>query len=324
MNLMSTMNASDAARRAGPAAKNGADRPSDAAPARREAGVGRRSTRPVRPAATARNILVTGASSGIGRAIVEYLAARGDHLFAAARKDRDLDELGALQNVVPVRLDVTRAESVDAAVARVRALTDTLDALVNNAGSVVAGPLMDVTPEAMRAQLEVNLVGVHRVTRAFFPLLLAAKGHVVNISSTGGRVALPFMGPYVASKFGLEAFSDSLRRELAPCGVQVSVIQPGAVRTPIWDKTDPHDARLDGSMFAPRARAFGRLMLERARTGGRPPATIARAVHRALGSRRPRPRYLVTEANLMTRIASLLPDRWLDFAISLATRGSSQ
>ena len=324
MKLMSTMNANDAARRAGTGATNGTDRHGDAAPARHEAGVGRRSTRPVRRAATARNILVTGAGSGIGRAIVEYLAARGDHLFAAARKDRDLDELGALQNVVPVRLDVTRAESVDAAVARVRALTDTLDALVNNAGSVVAGPLMDVTPEAMRAQLEVNLVGVHRVTRAFFPLLLAAKGHVVNISSTGGRVALPFMGPYVASKFGLEAFSDSLRRELAPCGVQVSVIQPGAIRTPIWDKTDAHDARLDGSIFAPRARAFGRLMLERARTGGRPPATIARAAHRVLGSRRPRPRYLVTEANLMTRCAGLLPDRWLDFAISRAIRGGSQ
>ena len=324
MNMTSTMNANDAARRDGPAATNGADRHSEAAPARHEAGVGRRSTRPVRRAATARNILVTGASTGIGRAIVEYLAARGDHLFAGARSDRALGELGRLHNVVPVRLDVTQADSVDAAVARVRGLTDTLDALVNNAGSVVAGPLMDVTPEAMSAQLEVNLVGVHRVTRAFFPLLLAAKGHVVNISSTGGRVALPFMGPYVASKFGLEAFSDSLRRELAPCGVQVSVIQPGAVRTPIWDKTDPHDARLDGSMFAPRARAFGRLMLERARTGGRPPATIARAVHRVLGSRRPRPRYLVTEANLMTRVAGLLPDRWLDFAISRAIQGGSQ
>jgi len=310
MNMMSTMNANDPAPRAGTAATNSADRHRDAAPARHEA--------------PARNILVTGAGSGIGRAIVEYLAARGDHLFAAARNDRDLAELGALPNVVPVRLDVTQAGSVDAAVAHVSGLTDTLEALVNNAGSVVAGPLMDVTPEAMSAQLEVNLVGVHRVTRAFFPLLLAARGHVVNISSTGGRVALPFMGPYVASKFGLEAFSDSLRRELAPCGVRVSVIQPGAIRTPIWDKTDPHDARLDGSIFAPRARAFGRLMLERARTGGRPPATIARAVHRVLGSRRPRPRYLVTEANLMTRIAGLLPDRWLDFAISRAIRGGSQ
>lgn len=171
-------------------------------------------------AGSARRIFVTGASTGIGRAIVEYLAARGDHLFAGARSDRALGELGRLQNVVPVRLDVTQAESVDAAVAHVRGLTDTLDA--------------------------------------------------------------------------------------------------------IWDKTDPHDARLDGSIFAARARAFGRLMLERARTGGRPPATIARAVHRVLGSRRPRPRYLVTEANLMTRIAGILPDRWLDFAISRAIRGGSQ
>ena len=267
------------------------------------------------------HVLVTGAGSGIGRASVEYLAARGDHVFAGARNDRDLGELGRLRNVIPLRLDVTQPESVDAAVARVRGLTDTLDGLVNNAGSVVAGPLMDLTPEQMRDQLEVNLVGVHRVTRAFFPLLLAARGHVVNISSTGGRVAMPFMGPYVASKFALEAFSDSLRRELGPCGMKVSVIQPGAIRTPIWDKTDPEDAPVADSIFAERARAFGRLMVERARSGGLPPVTIARAVHKALGSRRPRPRHLVTEANLMTRIASLLPDRWLDLAIARFTLG---
>ena len=280
--------------------------------------------RGMRLAAPTRKILVTGAGSGIGRASVEYLAARGDHVFAGARKERDLGELGRLRNVIPVRLDVTQPESVAAAVARVRELTDTLDGLVNNAGSVVAGPLMDVTPEEMREQLEVNLVGVHRVTRAFFPLLLAARGHVVNISSTGGRVAMPFMGPYVASKFALEAFSDSLRRELEPCGMKVSVIQPGAIRTPIWDKTDPEAAPVADSIFAERARAFGRLMVERARSGGLPPVTIARAVHQVLGSRRPRPRHLVTEANLMTRIASLLPDRWLDLAIGRFASGGSK
>ena len=133
-----------------------------------------------------RKVLVTGASSGIGRAIVEYLAARGDYVFAGARQDRDLSALGRLLNVVPVRLDVTEAASVDAAVAQVGALTDTLEVLVNNAGAVVAGPLMDLAPEALRDQMEVNLVGVHRVTRAFFPLLLAARGRIVSISSTGG------------------------------------------------------------------------------------------------------------------------------------------
>ena len=280
--------------------------------------------REVKIASTARKVLVTGAGSGIGRAIVEYLAARGDCVFAGARQDRDLGELGRLGNVIAVRLDVTQTGSVDAAVARVRALSGTLDALVNNAGSVVAGPLMDIAPEAMTAQLEVNLVGVHRVTRAFFPLLLAARGHVVNISSTGGRVAMPFMGPYVASKFGLEAFSDSLRRELGPCGMKVSVIQPGAIRTPIWDKTDPEDAPDADSIFAERARAFGRLMVARARSGGLPPVTIARAVHKVLGSRRLKPRHLVTEANLMTRIASILPDRWLDLAISRFTLGATK
>lgn len=135
---------------------------------------------------------------------------------------------------------------------------------------------------------------------------------------------MPFVGPYVASKFALEAFSDSLRRELEPCGVKVTVIQPGAIRTPLWDKTDPEDSRLDGSIFADRARGFGRLMLERARNGGLPPVTIARAVHKVLGSRKPKPRYLVTEANFMTRIASVLPDRWLDFAIDRCFLGGSE
>ena len=283
-----------------------------------------RPVREVKAAVRTRRVLVTGAGSGIGRAIVEYLAARGDSVFAGARRDRDLGELGRLRNVIPVRLEVTRAGSVDPAVAQVRALSGTLDVLVNNAGSVVAGPLMDITPEEMTAQLEVNLVGVHRVTRAFFPLLLAARGHVVNISSTGGRVAMPFMGPYVASKFALEAFSDSLRRELRPCGVKVSVIQPGAIRTPIWDKTDPEDAPVADSIFAERARAVGRLMVRRARNGGLPPVAIARAVHKVLGSRRPKPRHLVTEANLMTRVASLLPDRWLDLAIDRFTLAGSK
>lgn len=322
--MMEIMNRNAVAERERAPAVRGVDGQCEATPARRAAGVGRRSMRAAQRAATGRKIFVTGASTGIGRAIVEYLTARGDYLFAGARNDRDLSALGALPNVVPVRLDVTQTASVAAAVAHVRALTDTLDALVNNAGSVVAGPLMDVTPEAMRAQLEVNLVGVHRVTRAFFPLLLPAGGHIVNVSSTGGRVAMPFMGPYVASKFGLEAFSDSLRRELEPCGMKVSVIQPGAIRTPIWDKTDPDAALIEDSMFAPRARAFGRVMLERARTGGRPPKTIARAVHGVLGSRKPKPRYLVTEANLMTRIAGILPDRWLDFAIGRLIRQGSE
>jgi hypothetical protein len=263
---------------------------------------------------TGRRVLVTGASTGIGRALVEHLAARGDRVFAGARRPADLEALARIEGVIAVELDVTDEADVREVASSVRA-TGGLDALVNCAGIAVPGPLMELDAREVSRQMEVNLVGLHRVTRACFPLLFETRGRIVNISSTGGLIAMPFVGAYSASKFAVEALSDSLRRELAPFGMHVSLVQPGAVRTPIWDKTDPDDPSLDGSIFAERARGFGRMMVRRARGGGLEPERLARAVAGVLDARRPRPRYLVTEANLMTRLLAALPDGTLDWLV---------
>src|SRR5216117_2533512 len=177
-------------------------------------------------------VVVTGASTGFGAAIARHLADRGFRVFGTVR--RAVDEVAlARDGVTPVRMDVTDTASIMRAQGEVeRALGATpLIALVNNAGIPAAGPLELFPLDDLRRVLEVNLIGVVAVTQAFLPLLKASRGRIVNISSVAGRGALPFIGPYAASKFGLEAVSDSLRRELLPFGVRVVVIEPGSFKT---------------------------------------------------------------------------------------------
>ena len=172
--------------------------------------------------------LVTGASSGIGRACATHLASRGFHVLAGVRNEAD-----APPRTEPIRLDVTRAEDIAAAAERVG---PSLHALVNNAGIAVNGPIEVVPVEDWRHQFEVNVIGQVAVTRALLPALLDARGRIVNMSSIGGRVAMPLFGPYAASKFALEAVSDTLRREVGPHGVKVARVEPGIIATPIWGK----------------------------------------------------------------------------------------
>src|SRR5689334_6739039 len=176
----------------------------------------------------ARAILVTGASTGIGRATALELARRGATVYAGVRDPAAVDGLG----LTPVELDVTDAEQVAALSTRL----ERLDGLVNNAGIAVTGPLEHLPLDEVRRQLEVNALGQLAVTQACLPALRAARGRIVNMSSISGRVAFPMFGPYAASKFALEAFSDSLRRELRGSGVDVVVIEPGGVTTPIWER----------------------------------------------------------------------------------------
>lgn len=262
-----------------------------------------------------KRILVTGASTGIGRAVTDYLARRGDQVYAGARKAHDLAALEQIRGVTPLRLDVTQERDVAASVLKVEGETERLDGLVNNAGVSGGGPLTDISVEEIERQFAVNVFGVHRVTKAFFPLILRAEGRIVNMSSVGGRLALPFLGPYVMSKFSLEAYSDSLRRELAPHGVHVAVIQPGNVKTPIWDKTDPEDPRYDGSIFEERYRRLARYFIKQGKTKGMPPETIARPVYHALHARRPRIRYLVAESNFRQRFLEILPTGLFDWIL---------
>jgi NAD(P)-dependent dehydrogenase (short-subunit alcohol dehydrogenase family) len=261
-------------------------------------------------------VLVTGASSGIGAAIARELAVRGFNVFGTVRSAEDEATLAA-RDVVPIRMDVTDARSIAAARAEVQhALSgEPLAGVVNNAGIPVAGPLELLPLADLRRVLEVNLIGAVAVIQAFLPLLKAARGRIVNISSLAGRAALPFMGPYAASKFGLEAASDSLRRELAPFGVGVVVIEPGNIQSKIWDKVEAMDlGRYRGS---PYEHVLERFRSEALRGGRSAPAAglVARAVLRALTARRPPTRIIVSARPWIDGVIVRLPDKLLDWMI---------
>ncbi|EJL34539.1 short-chain dehydrogenase of unknown substrate specificity [Caulobacter sp. AP07] len=271
---------------------------------------------------TRKSVVVTGASTGIGWGVTKVLTERGFHVFGSVRKAADAQALVAAfgEAVTPLTFDVTDEAAVREAALQVEAVLggQTLAGLVNNAGIAVAGPLLHLPIDEFRKQLEVNLTGVVIATQAFGPLVGARgtapqnPGRIVNIGSVGGRNANPFMAPYCTSKFGLEGLSESLRRELLPFGVDVVVIAPGAVATPIWDKADEIDtARYAGTIYAgpmERLRAF---MLSIGKTG-LPPERIGEAVHTALTVAKPKVRYTLTPQPMQFLISQVLPKRTLD------------
>jgi NAD(P)-dependent dehydrogenase (short-subunit alcohol dehydrogenase family) len=260
------------------------------------------------------SVLITGASSGIGRAAAEYLAARGFQVYAGARNREALEDLSQIPNVTALQLDVTRPQEILAARNAIEAKGTGLFGLVNNAGITEAGPLMDVETDALRAQFEVNFFGVHAVTRTFFPLLHQSQGRIVMISSDSGFFATPFVGPYCASKFALEGYSDSLRREVTQHGVRVILIEPGRIATPIWDKAEKEilPARHAPSIFWKEASAVGCHAIAKGRRCGLPPLAVAESIHRALTRRHPRLRYIVARNRLEYTLMKILPGAWVD------------
>jgi NAD(P)-dependent dehydrogenase (short-subunit alcohol dehydrogenase family) len=269
-----------------------------------------------------RSVVITGTSTGIGWGAAKVLIANSFRVFGSVRKRADADRLKAEfgQSYVPLLFDVTDAGAVKEAAAEVRAALagETLAGLVNNAGVAVAGPLLELPVEEFRRQVEINLVGVVIVTQAFAPLLGTDRGlkgnpgRIVNIRSVGGRIGNPFLASYVASKFALEGLSESLRRELLPFGVDVIIIAPGAVATPIWAKAEqvdvlpyrntPYAAPLD------RLRNY-MLMLGKQ---GLPPERIGEAVRHALTAAKPEVRYTVTPTPVQNWLATNLPKRVVD------------
>ena len=272
--------------------------------------------------------VVTGASSGIGEATARHLDSLGFTVLAGVRKDGDSERLAAAgsERLRPFKLDVTDADSVAAAAVEVgEAAGDAgLAALVNNAGVAVSAPLEFVPIDELRTQLEVNVIGQVAVTQALLPLLRSARGTIVNVSSIGGRIALPLAGPYAASKFALEAISDSLRRELRHLGVRVVVIEPGGVKTPIWEKgTATADAMLADAppevaeLYGGLAESLRAESQRIATDTGIEPSEVAETIGRALTVGRPRTRYLVgRDAKARGALAGLVPDRALDALIA--------
>lgn len=248
------------------------------------------------PAQGRKAVLVTGASSGIGRKITERLAANGYFVYAGARSQKDLDELGRIPNVQSLHLDVTIAADIDAAVATVTKGGRGLHGVVNNAGVVGVAPLVEITDKELEYVFGVNLFGPIRITRAFAPMLIESKGRVVNISSLNGIVANAMIGGYSMTKHGIEAYSDALSQELGRFGVRVAIIAPGNYGTEIGKNML---ARMDtsvvaGSRFEAQARATIRNMA--AFENNPPPDDVADAVLDAMSSAAPKMRYLVVPA----------------------------
>jgi NAD(P)-dependent dehydrogenase (short-subunit alcohol dehydrogenase family) len=271
--------------------------------------------------------LITGASTGIGEATALRLAAAGWTVLAGVRSDQDGERLVAKDSsgrIEPIALDVTNFEQIRKAAGRVSALggggeasPGRLDALVNNAGIGYGGPLELLHPDDLRKQFDVNVLGQVAVTQALLPALRAAQGRIVFMSSVGGRVAMAFTAPYAASKHAIEALGDALRVELASSNVQVALVEPGSVATPIWDKAresgdqvsvPPQLQKEYGNVPA----AMDKALQDTAKRGV-PAEQVAQTIERALTSRRMKSRYVVgRDARAMIIARGLLPDHVFD------------
>jgi len=233
-------------------------------------------------------VLVTGASTGIGRKITERLATDGYFVYAGARKDSDLKALGAIKNVQAVRLDVTRPDDIEAARKLIEGGRLGLYGLVNNAGVVTIGNVLDTKMEEFDVVMSVNVYGPWRITRAFAPLIIASKGRITNIGSINGIISFAQAGAYSMSKHSIEAFTDALAQEMAPLGVQVSVVEPGSYKSEIFR----NEVQRAGT---------GTQLLDFA-SHAKDPDEVAVAVEQALFDPNPKPRYMVVPEEQQARV----------------------
>jgi NAD(P)-dependent dehydrogenase (short-subunit alcohol dehydrogenase family) len=283
-------------------------------------------------AAAVRSAVVTGASTGIGRTTALGLDAQGWRVFAGVRRKEDGEALqkAGSGRIEPLMLDVTDAEQIADAARRVgeKVGSEGLHGLVNNAGIALGGPIEALAIEDLRAVLETNVIGQVAVTQAFLPLVRDARGRVVFVGSVNGRLSLPFLSPYTASKHAIEAIGDSLRGEMRPFGVKVSIVEPGAIETPMREKGSAAAHKVKVELSASQLRIYGKAIdgfiagAAKADEQASSPEKVAAAIEHALTANRPRTRYLVgPDARAQALLASLLPDRVGDRVIAFLMRG---
>lgn len=273
-----------------------------------------------------RFVLITGASTGIGAACSIGCAERGMTVFAGVRNPAAGEELRAKAGaaIIPVPLDVTDSESILKAADLVAGQVGEagLYGLVNNAGIAIGGPLEFIPLAQLRRQLEVNVIGQIAVTQAVLPLLRRARGRIVNMGSIAGRSTIPMMGPYSASKHALEAITDALRLELYPWGIEVSIVEPGAIATPIWETSQKISLEVEAEMPAEGKHLYEsaaksiREAVAQAAARAIPPDAVVEAVLHALTAKRPKPRYLVgRDAKVRAIMLKWFPDRLQDWIL---------
>lgn len=267
------------------------------------------------------SILITGAASGIGLASTRCLHAAGFHIIAGHLPDEDTTSLRAISedDISLLPIDITRPEHIFQAKQRITQNDWSLYGLFNNAGIAISGPVEFTPMEAIRRQLDVNLLGHVAMTQAMLPLIRATRGRVVNTTSILGRIALGFSAPYCMSKFAMEAFTDSLRLEMKPYGVQVAAIEPGVIKTNIWNNLEENIGEIVDELPPEGQQLYGNDLqvfiatTRRESAQGISPDHVAKAVHHAFTARRPRTRYLVgTDARLVALLKRWLPDRLFD------------
>jgi NAD(P)-dependent dehydrogenase (short-subunit alcohol dehydrogenase family) len=269
-----------------------------------------------------RSVLITGASTGIGRATALQLDAAGWRVFAGIRKPEDGEALGAVgsERLAPLTLDVTDAEQIAAAAVEIgRQSEGGLDGLVNNAGIAVPGPLETLPLEDFRRQVNVNLTAQVAVTQAMLPEIRRAGGRIVFLSSIGGRIAFPLNGAYHAAKFGIEAVGDVFRQELRAWDIAVSIVEPGSIDTPIWERGERNASEIEArahpaqdALYGQAIESFRKVVRDLAERGI-PPEKVAKVIEHALSARRPRARYLVgLDAQVQARLKPLIPTPLFD------------
>ena len=268
-----------------------------------------------------KNIVVTGVSSGIGLSIAELFLKQGFRVFGSVRKEADAVRLKASlgAHFIPLLFDVTDAKAVREAADFVKNTvgTEGVTLLVNNAGVAVTGPLQHIDNDEFIQQFNINVFGVQRVTQAFLPLLGATlsqdvpKGKIIQISSISALIGQPFVGPYCASKAALESYNDALRRELNMFGVQVVSVQPGPVKTPIWDKARANTNLYPETEYADLMK-IAQLSIDASEKKGVAVERVAQLVFDIYVKKNPKPRYMISYNNFAIKFAAFLPARWLD------------